>query len=106
MSGDCLMQDVVHAPPNVGGACLEEVEGFTSVSAMKSLVTIPPCPASLASSWTSYGSLSNRLRRHRRSSRSGQCDHHSPRPNPGLGNSSFYRPPPVCGDRLALHRLL
>lgn len=33
------MQDVVHAPPNVGGARLEEVEGFTSVSAMKSLVT-------------------------------------------------------------------
>ena len=113
------MQDVVHAPPNVGGARLEEVEGFTSVSAMKSLVTaagalrIDPIdgvryrlawPVSLR-----HGHLTEVFR-----TDWGLTDAplvqvnvtNIPRPNPGLGNSSFYRPPPVCGDRLTLHRLL
>jgi hypothetical protein len=33
------MQDKVHAPPSLGAASLEDVEGFTSVSAMESLIT-------------------------------------------------------------------
>jgi hypothetical protein len=33
------MQDKVHAPPRPGGACLEDVEGFTSASPRQSLTT-------------------------------------------------------------------
>jgi len=33
------MQDVVHAPPTPRAANLDDVEGFTSVSPMESLVT-------------------------------------------------------------------
>jgi dTDP-4-dehydrorhamnose 3,5-epimerase len=33
------MQDKVHAPPSLGGACLENVEGFTSASPRQSLTT-------------------------------------------------------------------
>jgi hypothetical protein len=33
------MQGKAHAPPSLGGACLEDVEGFTSASPRKSLTT-------------------------------------------------------------------
>jgi hypothetical protein len=33
------MQDKVHAPRRPGGACLEDVEGFTSASPRQSLTT-------------------------------------------------------------------
>src|SRR5689334_23971563 len=38
------MQDIVHAPPGPGAALLEDVEGFTSVSPIRSLTTAAGAP--------------------------------------------------------------
>ncbi len=114
------MQDKVHVPPGLRPARLEEVEGFTSASPRQSLMTAagalrldpidgvryrPARPVShhhghltevFRADWGAHGS----------SYCSGKSDHHISGSNPGVGNSPFDRRPFVCGDRLALHRLL
>jgi hypothetical protein len=114
------MQDVVHAPPSSRPACLDDVEGFTSASPRQSLTTaggalrVDPIDGvryRLARPVSHHhGHLTEAFRADwgadGRSHRSGERDHHIPGSNPGVGNSPFDRRPLVCGDRLALHRLL
>jgi hypothetical protein len=114
------MQDKVHVPPGLRPARLEEVEGFTSASPRQSLMTAagalrldpidgvryrPARPVS-----HHHGHLTEVFRAdwglteapivqvNLTTTFSGS--------NPGVGNSPFDRRPFVCGDRLALHRLL
>jgi hypothetical protein len=113
------MQGKAHAPPSLGGACLEDVEGFTSASPRQSLTTaagalrldpIEGVRYRLARPVSHHhGHLTEAFRADWGadgcSRRSGQSDHYVPRSNPGVGASPFHRRPLVCGDRLALRRL-
>ena len=114
------MQDKVHAPLRPGGARLEGVDAFTSASPRQSLTTaagalrVDPIDGvryRLARPVSHHhGHLTEAFRADwgadGRSCCSGQSDHDVPGSNPGVGDSPVHRRPPVCGDRLVLHRLL